>query len=188
MSISGVSSSNNVYQNQVQQIRKDFTTLESDLSSGGLTQAKTDYATLMQDLQNGTQSSAQTSGSSSLYTDLTAVGTALQNSDLTGAQSAFSTLTQDLQSAEQTQGSQQAHGHHHHHHHSESTEDATSTSSSTTPTLTSDFLAIGTALQSGDLTGAQNAYTTFIQALQNGITQSTGTTTQTTGSLLNLNA
>ena len=98
MSISSISSSTNVYQNQFQQVRTDFSTLQTSLSSGNVTASQQAYAALTQDLQNAQQSQGgqQAGGRSQLTTDLTAVGTALQSGNITGAQSAFATLMQDL--------------------------------------------------------------------------------------------
>jgi len=99
-SISSISSST-TYQNQLQQIMKDFSTLKTDLSSGNLTTAQQAYTTLTQDLQNvqQTQGTQQAGGSSQIATDLAAVGTALQSGNITSAQSAFATLMQDLGSS-----------------------------------------------------------------------------------------
>jgi hypothetical protein len=167
MSISGISSGTYVYQNQFQQTRKDFTTLQSDLSSGNLTGSQQAFAALMQDIQNAgqAQSGQQASGNSQISNDLAAVGSALQSGDLSTAQSAFATLTQDVESAAQStsqvQGGAQAykgHGHHHHHHHG-------GASQTTATTLSSDLAAVGSALQSGDLSTAQTAFATLLQDL-----------------------
>ena len=182
MSISGISSSTNVYQNQFQQMRKDFSALQTDLSSSNLTGAQQAYATLMQDLQNVSQSQSgqQAGGTSQLGNDLAAVGKALQSGSLTDAQSAFALLTQDLQSAEQAQAAQQAqagqqaYGHHHHHHHGGSSPTASTT-------VTNDLTALSSALQSGSLTGAQSAFTT----LMNDLGSSAQTTTATSGTTTN---
>jgi len=98
MSVSAISSTTNVYQNQLQQIRKDFSTLQTDLSSGSLATAQQAYAALTQDLQavQQTDGGQQTGGSSQLSNDLAAVGSALQSGNVTSAQSAFATLMQDL--------------------------------------------------------------------------------------------
>jgi len=187
MSISGISSSTSVYQNQFQQTTKDFTSLQTDLSSGDLAGAQQAYTALTQDLQNinQTQSGQQSGGNNQIGNDLAAVGSALQSGDLTGAQSAFATLTQDLQSA--AQGGQQTyrgHGHHHHRH------EGSSQSAGTT--FGSDLAALGSALQSGNLTGAQSAFATLMQDLGNGGAQNTSTTsgaatgTQAGGSTFNI--
>ena len=194
MSISGISSSASVYRSQFQQTKKDFTALQTDLSSGNLTAAQQAYATLTQDIQNITQaqSGQLVTGNSQISNDLAAVGTALNAGDLTGAQSAFATLTQDIQSAaqstQQVQNGQQAykgHGHHHHHHHG-------GVSQAAATTLSNDLAAVGSALQSGDLTGAQSAFATLTQDLggssgQNTTaTSGTATSGQAAGSIVNI--
>ncbi len=108
-----------------------------------------------------TQSGQQAGESSQLGTDLAAIGSALQAGDIISAQSAFATLTQDVQSVQQAQGGQQtyaSHGHHHHHH---GEEDSQTTASS----LSSDLAAVGSALQSSDVTSAQSAFATLMQDL-----------------------
>ena len=193
MSISGISSSTSVYQNQFQQMKKDFSTLKTDSSSGDLTAAQQAYTALTQDVQNANQSQSgqQVSGSNQISTDLAAVGSALQSGDITSAQSAFSTLTQDLQSAAQSgqeiQGGQQTYkGHGHHHHHGSS-----SSSQTAATTLSDDLAAIGSALQSGDITSAQSAFATLMQDLGNGTSQNTiaasgATTNAAVGSNVNI--
>ncbi len=100
MSISGISSSTNPYQDpmsQVRSVRKDFSGLTTSLASGDLSAAQTAFTTLMQDLGNsGVQRGQQTGATSKLSTDLTALGTALNSGDLTGAKAAFATLMQDI--------------------------------------------------------------------------------------------
>jgi hypothetical protein len=177
MSVSAISSGANVYQNQLQQIRKDFSTLQTDLSSGSLATAQQAYAALTQDLQavQQTDGGQQTGGGSQLSNDLAAVGSALQSGNITDAQNAFATLTQDLQNALQTQatqGTQQAYGHHHHHHHGGSSQTASAS-------VSNDLAAVGSALQSGNVTSAQSAFATLMQDLGNSSTQST---TATSGS------
>ena len=109
MSVSSISSSANVYQNQFQQIKKDFSTLQTDLSAGSLGGAQQAYASLMQDLQSAqqTEGGQQAAGSSQISNDLAAVGSALQSGNVSSAQSAFATLLQDLgnSSAQSTTGS-----------------------------------------------------------------------------------
>ncbi|MGD0659884.1 MAG: hypothetical protein ABSD38_17635 [Syntrophorhabdales bacterium] len=99
-------------------------------------------------------------------------------------------MTQDLQSAaqggQQVQAGQQTHkGHGHHHHHGDSSLSAGST-------FNNDLAAVGSALQSGNLTGAQSAFATLMQDLGNGGAQNTATTpaaatsTQAGGSTVNM--
>jgi hypothetical protein len=192
MSISGISSSSNAYQNQLQQIAQAFSNLQTDVSTGSLSTAQQAYATLMQDLQNvqQAQGAQQTGGTSQIGTDLAAVGSALQSGDITGAQSAFATLTQDLQSAQQTQGTQQTYGNHrHHHHHGGGSQTASTSSASTSTGLSTDLAAVGSALQAGSITGAQSAFATLMQDLGNsatGTSASSSSLFQAAGSNINV--
>ena len=169
MSIAGISSSTNLYQDptsQIQSVREDFSGLTTSLASGDLTAAQKAFATLMQDLgTSGTQSGQQTGAASQLNTDLTAIGTALNSGDLTAAQKAFSTLQQDLQASG-------VHHHHHHRHHSGGAQNAAST-------FSGDLASLGTALNSGDLTAAQKAFATLMQDIGNNGAQSTTATGST---------
>jgi len=190
MSISGISSSSNAYQNQLQQIAQAFSNLQTDVSTGSLSTAQQAYATLMQDVQNvqQAQSAQQTGGTSQIGTDLAAVGSALQSGDITGAQSAFATLTQDLQSAQQTQGTQQTYGNHRHHHHHGGGSQTASTSSGST-SLSTDLAAVGSALQAGSITDAQSAFATLMQDLGNsatGTSASSNSLFQAAGSNVNI--
>ena len=200
-SISGISSGTSLYQSQFKQVVQDFSSLQSDLSSGNLSTAQQAYTSLTKDLASVRQTEGiQTGGTSQINTDLAAVGSALQSGDLSGAQSAFATLTQDLQGTQQSQGTQQTYGHHHHHHHGSSQPaDASSQTSNTSSqasgtssqagstnsqnagtssqagstSLSTDLAAVGSALQSGDLSTAQNAFSKLMQDLGNGNAQNT---------------
>jgi len=200
-SISGISSGTNLYQSQFKQVVQDFSSLQSDLSSGNLSTAQQAYTSLTKDLASVRQTEGiQTGGTSQINTDLAAVGSALQSGDLSGAQSAFATLTQDLQGTQQSQGTQQTYGHHHHHHHGSSQPaDASSQTSNTSSqasgtssqagstnsqnagtssqagstSLSTDLAAVGSALQSGDLSTAQNAFSKLMRDLGNGNAQNT---------------
>jgi len=196
MSISGISSSSNAYQNQLQQIAQAFSNLQTDVSTGSLSTAQQAYATLMQDVQNAQQAQGaqQTGGTGQIGTDLAAVGSALQAGSITDAQSAFATLTQDLQSAQQTQatqqtqGTQQTYGHHHHHHHHGGGSQTASTSSGST-SLSTDLAAVGSALQAGSITDAQSAFATLMQDLGNsatGTSSSSNSLFQAAGSNVNI--
>ncbi len=169
MSISGISSSTNPYQDpmsQVRLVRKDFSGLTTSLASGDLSAAQTAFTTLMQDLGNsGVQSGQQTGATSQLSTDVTAVGTALDSGDVTQAQKAFAKLMQELETG----------GLHHHHHHRHRSGSA----QNTTGTISTDLTALGTALNSGDLTGAKAAFATLMQDIGNNGAQSTTATGST---------
>ncbi len=170
MSISGISSSTNLYQDplsQMQSVRQDFSSLTTSLALGDVTAAQKAFTTLMQDLGNTSAQSGQTGATSQVSTDLTTLGTALNSKDLTGAQKAFATLLDDLKAG----------GLHHHHHHRH-----TGSTQNTTDTLSTDLTTLGNALNSKDLTAAQNAFATLMQDIGNSSTQSTtatgGTDTQ----------
>jgi len=184
MSISSISSDPTVSQNYVspfQQVRKDFAALKTSLTSGDLAGAQQAFATLQQDMQdigqaqNSQQSAAATATAASgpLDNDLAAIGNALQKGDLNGAQTAFATLQKDMQQMRQTQGGQQTQGaHHHHHHHHGGAQNAQNTTSNPF----SDLAAISSALQNGDLSGAQKAFATLQQDLGTTSTQNTSAT------------
>jgi hypothetical protein len=181
MSISGVSSCVGVYRNQFQQISKDFSDLKADLASGDITTAREAYETLTQDLQNVRQARGIDSGAdSTINKDLAAIGSALESGDLEGAQSAFATLTQDLQGSQRTWGGQRAYGAYgrYHHHHHEGSSQSVGTS------IGANLAAIGSALQSGDLEGAQSAFAKLAQDLTNSSAQNTaGTSGRSTFSM-----
>ncbi len=161
MSVSGISSGINAYGSQFQQVKKDFLALKADLASGDLTTSQQAYATLTQDLQNTRQTQGIQGGNSQISKDLAAVGIALTSGNLASAQSAFATLTQDLQQGvqqTQTQGGWQAYVGHGHHHHGGKSEAAGAS-------LGDDLTALGSALQSGDLTTAQSAFSKLVQDL-----------------------
>ena len=86
--------------------------------------------------------------------DFKALESSLQSGDLSGAQQAFAALQKDLPNSSQTTG-------------------ATSSNASTpTSQLSTDFQALQSALQSGDLSGAQGAFATLQQDMQSaGATQ-----------------
>jgi len=180
VTVTGISNSNvsqintQNYQSQFQQVKSAFQQLGTDLQAGSLAQAQQDFATLSQ-----TISPSQQSGNKAVGSDLSALGQALQSGNLSDAQKAYSTLLQDVQSS-----SQAYHGRHHHHHHH-----AGGAQQQNNP-IAQAFGSLGSALQSGDLSGAQQAYSAIVQDLQqyglNFAAVSAGSGTQTTGSSLNL--
>src|SRR6201992_2789256 len=100
MSIAGIASNSNLFQNSVvqqtqnrfQQIQSQFQKLGQDLQSGNLTQAQSDFATLSQELPNGGQFGAASATSTAGATSTTS--TANSNPVL----QAFQSLGKDLQS------------------------------------------------------------------------------------------
>jgi hypothetical protein len=165
MSVSGVSSTDSLYQinqqNGWQQVMNDFSQVGQSLQSGDLAGAQKAFATLQEDMQNVGQS--QSGQSSQQQSALEQLGQALQSGDLAGAQQAFAALKTS----------------HHHHHHSGGAQ-GTSGDSGGSSTIGNDLNTLATALQSGDLTGAQKAFATLQQDMQNtGQTQSAQQTSQT---------
>ena len=182
MSIAGIASNSNLFQNSVvqqtqnrfQQIQSQFQKLGQDLQSGNLTQAQSDFSTLSQELPNGGQfgassatsatsatgSTAATSSSNPVLQAFQSLGKDLQSGNLSAAQQDFAAIQQ---SAQQAQSSGQAHHGHHHHH---SGGDSSSSTSSPTSTLQQDFTSLGSDLQSGNLSSAQQAYASLQSDLQ----------------------
>jgi hypothetical protein len=134
--------------NKFAKVQSEFQQIGQDLQVGNLAQAKTDFTTLMQDLPGAAQSTSSPVGQA-----LGALGQALQSGDLSTAQQAYATAQQSVQKPG-------GHGGHHHHHHAQGT--ATTAASSTNPT--DQLLAeLGQALQSGDLSGAQQDFASLVQ-------------------------
>ena len=156
MSLSGISSSNlfdysnqNV-QNNVQKFRQEFQQLGQDLQSGDLSAAQSDFATLQQ-LAPQNVSTASASGSSPLAQAFNQLAKDLQSGNLSGAQQDFTNIQQAFQSqAGKTQG------HHHHHHGGGGGEGGSSA-------IRQLLNQLGTALQSGNLSDAQQAYSSLMQ-------------------------
>ncbi|MGC2112015.1 MAG: hypothetical protein WA655_21025 [Candidatus Korobacteraceae bacterium] len=163
MSVSGISSSSlfdystQSVQNKMQQFQREFQQLGKDLQSGNLSAAQSDFATLQQyaPQTNATSSSQSSSPIAQAFNQL---ASDLQSGNVSAAQQDFSTIQQDFQS-------HASQGHHHH-------GGGGGESSSFSQTLEQ----LGQALQSGDLSSAQAAYTTLQQDFQQ-FMQSSGTTT-----------
>ena len=217
MTVSSVSSTLNTYQPDVQspwkQRAQDFNALQSALQSGDLSGAQQAFAAFQKDMPASAQA-AQTAQTNSASTpnsqgakDFQALQSALGSGDLSGAQQAFASLQKDLQSAGST-GRR-------HHHHGDSASNATqsaqgsSSSSQKSSQGAQDLQALQTALTSGDLSGAQQAFAALKQDLQasgqaghhhhrhsgsvNGTTQassstSSATATQAVGNTLDVQA
>jgi hypothetical protein len=187
MSISGVSSSDvlqtspaQAAQTKFQQIQSQFQKVGQDLQSGNLSQAQADFAKLSQELPSGQQTggstatgSTTTGPTSTIAKAFQTLGQDLQAGNLAASQTDFAAIQQDAQQ----QNSGQAQGHHHHHH-------GGGVSQQTGSTLQQDVTALGTALQSGNLSSAQQAYATFQTDFQQAFPNSsaagsTGTTSTT---------
>ncbi len=153
MSVSGISSSFPSYDTQStqNQMQQEFQQLGKDLQSGNLSAAQADYATLQQlGPQSNSTSSAQ--NNSPIAQAFNQLSKDLQSGNLSAAQQDYGQLQQDLQSQ-----ASQMHGHHHHH-----------GGGSGTSAISQLFDQLGQALQSGDLSTAQQAYNTLQQDLQQG--------------------
>lgn len=132
-------------QNQGQQIQQDLQKLGSDLSSGNLSAAQSDFAALQQLMPGNSTSSTQSSNN--IAQAFSKLSSDLQSGNLSAAQQDYATLQQDMQNV---------HSHHHHHHHSAGGANASTTVSQI-------FSQLGQALQAGNLSAAQQAYTTLQQ-------------------------
>lgn len=151
MSTSGISSSSfSNYENQIQQFQQEFQQLGQDLQSGNLAAAQQDFVTLQQ-LGPQSSSSSSTQSSNPIATAFNQLAQDLQSGNLSAAQQDFSQIQQDFQSqAESTQG-------HHHHHHG---------GGEAQSQIGQLFEQLGQALQSGNLSGAQQAFATLQQDFQ----------------------
>ncbi len=178
-------------QSKFQQIRSEFQQLGQDLQSGNLTQAQQDFTTLSQNIPGLSQTSGATqhasrrpapTGTSQTSTNplvqaFTQLGQDLQSGNLQAAQQDFTNIQQTAQQNAQ-QATQQSGGHHHHHHHVESSQDSSTSSSSSsssqqTNPIAQAFSTLAQDLQGGNLQGAQQAFAT----LQNDLQQIGGFTT-----------
>jgi outer membrane protein assembly factor BamD (BamD/ComL family) len=159
MSVAGILSSAafsvgaQIFQSRTQKAKTEFQQLGQDLQSGNLSAAQSDFATL-QKLQPQSSTTSSSQASSGITQDFNQLSADLKAGNTTAAQQDFTKLQQDFQS-QATQGAQ---GHHHHHHH---TSDSSSGSD-----ISQLFSQLGTALQSGNLSAAQQAYSTMLQNFQ----------------------
>jgi outer membrane protein assembly factor BamD (BamD/ComL family) len=164
MSVSGISSSSlsdyntQSVQNKMQQFQQEFQQLGQDLQSGNLSAAQSDFATLQ---QYAPQSSSTSSSQSNnpIAQAFSQLAQDLQSGNTSAAQQDYSTIQQDFQS-------HATDGHHHHHGGGGSGANAISQLMS----------QLGQALQSGNLTSAQQAYSTLQQEFQQS-TQNNGVAT-----------
>jgi outer membrane protein assembly factor BamD (BamD/ComL family) len=134
-------------QNRAQQFQQEFQQLGQDLQSGNLSAAQSDFATLQ---QVGAPSSSQSQNP--IAQDFSQLAQDLQSGNVSAAQQDYSKIQQDMQS----QQAQHLHGRHHHHH----------SDGDQAGTLSQLFAQLGQALQSGNLSAAQQTYSTLQQDLQ----------------------
>lgn len=186
MSVSGISSS--IFcapctptgaQNNFREIQRDFQEIGQDLQSGNLSQAQSAFSALTQLLPSQFQPTTSTNGttpsgsqSNPIQQALQQLGSDLQSGNLSAAQSDYGTLRQDVQSA------LSAHHFHHHHMHGDQNESSQDSPASLLNEL-------GQALQSGNLTTAQQTYATLQQEFSQypGASSSSAATAAPTSSL-----
>jgi outer membrane protein assembly factor BamD (BamD/ComL family) len=157
MSVSGISSSS-LYntqsaQSSFQQAQQLFQQLGKDLQAGNLPAAQSDFTSL-QNLLPQTNSTATAQSSNPIAQAFAQLGKDLQSGNLSAAQQDFTTIQQDAQSQAQQTEIQAAQGHHHHHGGGGSSE------------ISQLFAQLGSALQSGDLSSAQQAFSSLTQQFQ----------------------
>jgi len=149
-------------QTKMQQAQQEFQQLGQDLQSGNISAAQTDMAAL-QKLQP--QSSTSSTQSNPIAQEFTQLSQDLQAGNISNAQQDYAKIQQDFQSQSTSTALTQTHAHHHHGGGSGSSE-------------MSQLLAqLGQDLQSGNLSTAQQTYSTlaqdFPQIAQNGVASQT---------------
>jgi outer membrane protein assembly factor BamD (BamD/ComL family) len=146
MSVLGILSSS-LFGSQVQQ-------LGNNLQSGNLSAAKANFAALQQSAPQ-TSSTSSSQSSNPIAQAFTQVGKDLQSGNVSAAQQDYSTIQQDFKN--QASSSQATQGHHHHHHVS---------SVGGQNEISQVMGQLGQSLQSGNLSSAQQAYSTLQQDFQ----------------------
>jgi hypothetical protein len=150
MAVAGILSSvlfhaSNVQSSSQQGRVSAFQQLGKDLQSGKLAGAQSDFAALTQNALGN-----QLSGPNAINQAFNTLGQDLKSGNLSAAQKDFAALQQDLQ-----QGSGSSRVHHHRHHH------GSGFSNQQTDPISEAFGSLSQALQSGNLSGAQQAYSTI---------------------------
>ncbi len=171
MSVAGIASSTLLHysgqaiQSNRQKWQQGMQQLGQDIQSGNLSAAQSDFATLQQLApQVGSASSSQ--GSTSVAQDFSKLGTDLQAGNTSAAQQDYVQLQHDVSPTA-------AGAAHHHHHHGGGDGDTQ------LPQL---LQQLEQELQSGNLSGAQQAYTLLQQQLQ-ALGQGEQATTSTSGAV-----
>ncbi len=142
------------FQDNAATFQTEFQQLGTDLQAGNLSAAQQDFVTLQSSAPGANSSSTSTSSTTTnpLAQAFNQLSTDLQSGNLSAAQQDFATIQQALQS-------RAAHGHHHHGHRSGS-------QSGDSNSIGEQFQQLGAALQSGNLSSAQQAYATLQQDFQ----------------------
>jgi outer membrane protein assembly factor BamD (BamD/ComL family) len=175
MSVAGILSSAafsigaQLLQSRMQKVKTEFQQLGHDLKSGNLSAAQTDFATL-QKMQPQPPVSPSSQSGSGITQDFNQLAADLKAGNTSAAQQDLAKLQQDFQS-------QATQAHHHHHH----------TNSDGSSEIGQLFSQLGTALQSSNLSAAQQAYSTMLQNFQQ-IAQLNALPTQTGTSGISVNA
>lgn len=158
MSLLGIASSSlfslltqNVQSNKPR-FQGEFQRLGQDLQSGNLSAAQSDLTALTQNIP--TSSSSSTLNGTPVSLAFQKLSQDLQSGNVTAAQQDYSTIQQDFRSV--AGQSQSAHGHHHHVH-------GTASSDASANAFNQLFSELGSALQSGNLSSAQQAYNSLQQ-------------------------
>ena len=177
MSVAGIFSSspisNQSAQSEFQQFKQEFQKLGQDLQAGNLSAAQSDFATLQQLGPQSSTASTASSQSNPIAQEFEQLGQDLQAGNTTAAQQDFATIQQDFQN--QASQSFQSGGTHRHHHHG-------GAGSAIGQLLTQ----LGQALQSGNLSAAQTAYSTLQQDFQNFAQNKSGSPAGNTNSSRNV--
>jgi hypothetical protein len=159
MSVAGIASAGlsqlASLQRNYAQVRSEFKQLGQDLQGGNLTQAQTDFVTLSQ-----SAAASQFSGNGAVAKTLNSLGQALQSGNLSAAQQAFASLPSHIVGPSAVS-------------HSAHVGSASAQQCSFSQALTQ----MGQALQSGNLTVAQQAFSAMQQSWQQ--MESTGSTAGT---------
>ena len=168
MSIAAISAGSNLLtslaqgaQSNRQQLQQEFQELGSDLESGNLAGAQSLFSTMQQNMPQSTSASSQSSNP--IAKAFQQLSQDLKSGNLSAAQQDYSTIQQDFQS--QSAQSQVARGGHHHRHVSGDTGDGTASSTSSSNAISQLMSELGSALQSGNLPNAQQAYSSLQQDL-----------------------
>ena len=162
------------------QLRQQFQQLGEDLQSGNLSAAQSDFATLQQEATPTTVSTS-TPGNDPVTNALQQLQTQLQSGDLAGAQPKPAPSAPPIQ--QQGTPGPGVHGHGHHHHSPDPADPAAP--------VTAGLGQLGQALQSNNLSSAQQAYNSLLQGLPlslgNGLLSTPDVLSQT-GSNISLSA
>ncbi|MGA2420250.1 MAG: hypothetical protein ABSG69_09210 [Candidatus Acidiferrum sp.] len=155
MSITGVLSSNlfgaQNAQTTAQKLKQEFQQLGQDLQLGSLSAAQSDFATLQQNAPQASTTSSSAQTSNPLTQAFQQLSQDLKAGNLTAAKQDYSTIQQDFK----TQAAQGQTEHHRHLRGSGSGGNSEGQSNSVSQL----FSQLGQALQAGNITAAQTAYT-----------------------------